>query len=249
MCREFGPGWMFQLSISCLCALHPPSGLGEDDTHRGKRTMAVPGLNLSRVKWKVSISVTRPARRQALHSPGQKDLDGMLDQTPCTRWRIPCKRNAHSQRRPCSSSNHAIADNSEECTNACCVCACMPLQDHNDVQSFSARPQLRLQDFGYINVERNGGAVTTRCKKKGGGWATPENVPPELQAEFLRLRLVKTPVLPVMIPFMINQTHRVLSVGLTEYHKLSSIIFPLLERFVLCLQISSGSETGFIRLT
>lgn len=91
--------------------------------------------------------------------------------------------------------------------------------------------------------------MTTRCKKKGGGWATPENVPPELQAEFLRLRLVKTPVLAVMIPFMINQTHRVSYVRLTEYHELSSIIFPLLERFVLCLQISSASETGFIRLT
>ena len=46
--------------------------LGEDNS---KITMAVPCLNLSRVKWKVSISFCRPACWWALQSPGQKDLD------------------------------------------------------------------------------------------------------------------------------------------------------------------------------
>jgi hypothetical protein len=186
-----------------------PSSEGKSGEEDVKITMAVPALDLSRVKWKVSISFTGQLVGTAINHPPRKT--SMLEQTPCTRqpageFLVKGMRTLKGDHAAAATMQLQIIQRS---ALTLAVSACMPLQDHNDVQSFSARPQLRLQDFGYINVERNGGAVTTRCKKKGGGWATPENVPPELQAEFLRLRLVKTPVLPVIIPFMINQTHRV----------------------------------------
>jgi hypothetical protein len=77
------------------------------------------------------------------------------------------------------------------------VFAVRSLQDNHDTQSISARPTLSYEDMGYTNVIRNGGAVTTRCKRSMG-WETPTNIDDNLLPEFAMLRVIKTPS-PVLL--------------------------------------------------
>lgn len=65
------------------------------------------------------------------------------------------------------------------------------------MQSKSARPTLSYEDLGYTNVIRNGGAVTTRCKRSTG-WETPTNIDANLLPELARLRFIQTPC-PVLL--------------------------------------------------
>ena len=67
------------------------------------------------------------------------------------------------------------------------------LQDHGEKESLSARPPLSYEDMGYTNVVRNGGAITTRCKRSNG-WETPDHIDTNLEAEFRMLRLAPSPV-------------------------------------------------------
>jgi hypothetical protein len=77
------------------------------------------------------------------------------------------------------------------------LAAVRSLQDTHDTQSISARPTLSYEDMGYTNVIRNGGAVTTRCKRSMG-WETPTNIDANLMPEFAMLRVIKTPS-PVLL--------------------------------------------------
>ena len=74
-----------------------------------------------------------------------------------------------------------------------------PLQDTHDTQSATARAILSYEDLGYTNVIRNGGAITTRCKKSMG-WETPTNIDTNLVPEFAMLRLAQT---PSPVPFVL----------------------------------------------
>mmetsp|Transcript_82313 Transcript_82313/g.133578 ORF Transcript_82313/g.133578 Transcript_82313/m.133578 type:complete len:325 (+) Transcript_82313:48-1022(+) len=66
-------------------------------------------------------------------------------------------------------------------------------KDHGEKESLSARPPLSYEDMGYTNVVRNGGAITTRCKRSNG-WETPDHIDTNLEAEFRMLRLAPSPV-------------------------------------------------------